>query len=208
MKRHLPVLTEVAVREAEIQRHQRATTFEQQLLVEAGKTHNQLSCDKGCHNCCYYPVAVSPLEGITLYRWLHDNGHWKRSFKAKLEETHDRVWGLSPSVWLLGMIPCPLLTPEGTCQAHDARPFACRTTFSTQDPELCHPHRFGEASGMVPRKEVAGEYEKVEDQLLKSVHLPPVRLPLASAVLLGEMICTEDLSSDDVMRRLLSKRSG
>lgn len=167
----------------------------------------RITCQKGCNHCCYFPVAVTPLEGITMYRWLHERGLWKRAFKAKLQETHERVWGLSASVWLLGLIPCALLQEDGSCGIYEARPFACRTTFSVSAPEFCHPHRFAEFMGIIPRKEVAEAMDAAEDRLMKSAKIPALRLPLATAILLGERVCTEDESAEDVLRQLLAQLS-
>lgn len=206
MKRHLPVLTEVAVREAEVLRRQRALEFEQHTRMKVAE-FGRIACQKGCHNCCYYPVAISPLEGISIYRWLHADGLWKRAFKAKLEAAHAQVWGLSASVWLLGLIPCVLLLEDGTCGAYEVRPFACRTTFSVGPAEDCHPHRFGEFTGIIPRADIAATLEADENQLLKSAKIPAMRLPLATAILLGERLCTEDAPPDDVLRKLLAQLS-
>lgn len=168
----------------------------------------RIACQKGCHNCCFYPVSASPLEGISIYQRLHADGLWKRAFKAKLQEAHERVWGLSASVWLLGLIPCVLLQEDGTCGIYDVRPFACRTTFSVGPAENCHPHRFGEFSGMIPRRDIAPAMEVQEDQLMKSAKIPPLRLPLATAILLGESLCVEeDETPDVIVRRLLAQLS-
>lgn len=206
MKRHLPVLTEVAVREAEVLRRHRALEFEQTTRMKVAE-FGRIACQKGCNHCCYYPVAISPLEGISIYRRLHADGLWKRAFKAKLQEAHERVWGLSASVWLLGLIPCVLLQDDGTCGAYEVRPFACRTTFSVGPAENCHPHRFGEFMGIIPRKDAAASMETEEDQLMKSAKIPALRLPLATALLLGERLCTDDADPDDVIRKLLAQLS-
>jgi Fe-S-cluster containining protein len=200
-------LTEVAVREAEVLRHQKAREYEQATRAKVAAEFGRIACQKGCHNCCYYPIAVSPLEGITIYRWLHAEGHWKRAFKAKLQETHEKVWGLAASVWLLGMFPCALLKEDGTCIAYDVRPFACRTTLSVGPAEDCHPHRFGEQSGIIPRREVGEALVNEEDKLMKSAKIPAMRLPLATAILLGERLCSEDTPADDVLRQLLAQLS-
>jgi len=161
-----------------------------------------VTCQKGCNHCCHYPVLVSILEGVSLFRWIADQGLWRKDLKDKLQEAHRKVWGLSPSVWMLSMTPCPLLTKEGLCGAYEARPFVCRTTLSIGDPHYCHPHRFAEGAGIVSRNAVDVELQEVENRLLKSAKLTLLRVPLSTAVLMGEKLCKEGLEPEEISEQL------
>lgn len=203
MKYRLPLVIERAVRGAESARRIAAEDFETQLRKQLIDEQQGITCTKGCHSCCYYPVMVSVLEGVSLFRWLSDHGLWRKQLKDRFEQTHRNVWGLSPSVWMLSMTPCPLLEEAGTCMAYEARPFVCRTTVSLRDPYNCHPHRFtaGEV-GLVSRKAADQRLHEAENPLLKSAGLTLLRLPLSTAVLVGERLCKEGLAPEEVSEQL------
>lgn len=198
-KIRLPILVERSVAEASIARTKISQEYDAALRNKLEEGGLALSCTKGCNSCCHYPVMVSIFEGISLYRWLYDNQLWTTSLKKRLAEAVDRVKGLSLEVWLLSMIPCALLTPEGTCSVYQARPFACRVTYSIGDPEYCHPHRMGEDSGMLPKKVLFEVLEQEEAQLLRPHHSPHFRLPLAKALLLGEQVSDGDIALEDTL---------
>lgn len=202
MKHRLPLATERAVREAESTRRLVADDFEGKLRGQMGA----VTCEKGCHSCCYYPVVLSVLEGVSLYRGLLDRGLWRKPLQDKFKEAHQRVWGLSPSVWMLSMTPCPLLSAEGLCGAYEARPFVCRTTISTGDPFYCDPHRFAMGlAGLVSRRAADAVVKETENRLLKSSRLTLMRLPLATAVLMGERICKDGIEPEEVSEQLFAE---
>lgn len=203
MKYRLPLVLEQAVRGAASTRQLVAADFESKLRRELVDHKGTVTCQKGCHDCCYYPMMLSVLEGVTLFRWLVDHDLWKKPLTDKVKEVHKRVWGLSPSVWLLSMTPCPLLTDEGLCGAYEGRPFVCRTTISTGDPYYCHPHRFSSGqAGIAPRREAEIPVHEAENRLLKAARLPLLRMPLATAVLMGEKLCKEGLEPEEVTEQL------
>ena len=202
----LPLVTELAVREASASRQLIAEDFERQVRTELVDGKKAITCQKGCHHCCHYPVVVSVLEGVSLFRWLFDQGLWRRQLQEAFREAHRRVWGLSPSVWMLSMTPCPLLTAEGLCGAYEARPFMCRTTVSTADPYHCHPHRFEEGlAGFVNRRAADATLQEVENRLLKSAKLTLLRLPISTAVLMGERLCKNGIDPEEVGEELFEE---
>jgi len=133
------------------------------------------------------------LDGIIVYQWLADNHLWTSDIQKRFKETSDRTANLALEVWMLSMIPCPLLDSETkACMAYQARPFVCRIAFSHNE-YFCHPHRFMEAMEAAPyepRKVSLLALAKMEEALLKKHRLPRVVLPFATAVLHGEAICT------------------
>lgn len=203
MKYRLPVLLEHTVREAESNRQVLATQFEATLRTALADNKHAITCTKGCNHCCHYPRMLSLLEGVSLFRWLSDHSLWRKGLQDKFREAHRRVWGLAPSVWLLSSIPCPLLSDEGLCEAYEGRPFVCRTTVSTGDPYYCHPHRFTEGgNGIVSRREVEATIHDVESRLMKAARFTLLRVPLATAVLMGEQLCKEGLDPEDISEQL------
>ena len=166
--------------------------FRQKLLLQGGV----LACQRGCIHCCYQPLTMTILDGILVYQWLAKNHLWTRRLKESFEETAERTTNLALEVWLLGMIPCPLLDEEEkVCRAYKGRPFICRIAFS-YDAYHCHPHRFIEMLKEVPRsllrQETMQAEMELETKLLKRHRFPRLVLPFAAAVLHGEAICTTD----------------
>jgi Fe-S-cluster containining protein len=193
MKTYLPILVERSVGESKALVQQFSENYDQQLRANL----SQVSCTKGCHNCCYHPITISLLEGLTLYRGLADRHLWTTSLKDLFKATAERTNGLSFEVWLLSMIACPLLGKDGLCGAYEARPFACRITYSVGDPALCHPHEIGEHTRILPKREALERLAAAETPLLKRHQLPHLRMPLAVAVLYGERIAKGELDLED-----------
>lgn len=193
IRRKLPMLVEQAITEASVARHQAMFDFEQKVFSEGS-----VSCQKGCHHCCYHPVMISIFEGIELFRWLDTHRLWTPKLRASFEATADKTWGLSLEVWTLAEIPCPLLT-EGACTAYESRPYACRATFSRGDPYDCHPHRLAEARDLIPKRELHLRVSKEEAVVFNRIQLKYLRIPLASAVLFGERIDKGTLAVEDLL---------
>lgn len=193
MRRKLPVLVEHSVQGATSARVDVADEFERKVRAQG-----TVSCSKGCNHCCYHPVLISILEGISIFRWLDERRLWTKALQAKFSEAQSKTWGLSLDVWLLAMIPCPLLTSEGTCGAYEARPLSCRATFSVGDPYYCHPHRVSEAGGIPSRRGVFLSAGRSEATYLKPHGLKYMRFPLAAAMLIAEKVVRGDIDLGDL----------
>lgn len=186
MTRRLPLVVEQALSQAKASRQDLAHKYD--LQVKASTTP---ACHKGCHNCCYHPVTVSLLEAVTLYQWLQDHGIWGQ-VKQKVQDMADKTRGLSFEIWMLSLLPCPLLQ-DGLCRAYEARPFACRVTYAIGDPHYCHPHRLGEETGILPKGPLFEIVQHEEAAILHQQQLGAIRLPLAQALIYGEQIARGDL---------------
>lgn len=191
MPRHLPLLADRSVAEAQANRILAAERFETKVLEEGA-----VSCAPGCSHCCYYPLSVTILEGISIYQWLQEHRLWTAKLRATLEQTKDQTWDLAPEVWLLSMIPCPLLSENRRCLAYEARPFLCRTMYSRSDPYYCHPHRIG-AGAIINRSDEIEAVWSAEKTILKKHQLRQVLIPLSAAVLLGERISKGEVEIED-----------
>lgn len=193
------MVAERCVQDSKAVRAELENTFERDLRVR----RDTLTCSKGCHHCCYNPFLVSILEGISIYRWLAENRMWSTTLKAKFEAHHDAVLALSPEVWLLSQIPCPLLDGDkGICKAYEGRPFACRVTASTGDPYYCHPHRLVRADGIVPRLDVLSRLASKDAAILQRLRTVHALMPFSTAVLYGERITKGDMSIEDYPRQV------
>lgn len=201
MSKRLPVLVEQTLQEASVSRMELTQEFLRQAYAEPGR----VSCRKGCSNCCYHPVMMSVLEGITLFRWLQDNGMWTRALKAQLQDAQSRTWGLSIEVWALSAQPCPFLQ-DSQCSIYEGRPMACRVTLSKGDPYACHPHRMSLGSGILPKRMTLEENARREALLLKRHGLKFARVPLASAILVGEKVVKGEVEVEDAYIALLDQQ--
>lgn len=182
--RKLTVLAERAVAETKALQVQTAIDFDQKVRDQIG----HVSCNKGCSWCCHHPFLISLAEGFLLERHLKRQGLWTSTLKKRLEETRDKTIGLATDIWLLSNIPCPLLE-DRKCTAYEARPLHCRATYSSGDPENCHPHELGPETGILEASTaVILDYFNRLDHMFKKAEMPSFLMPLSEAVLLAHQI--------------------
>lgn len=166
---------------------------------------DDITCRRGCSHCCYYPVTISIWEGVSLYRALKREGIWKRQFKASLEHHARLTFGTAPETWLMAGIPCPLLV-DGMCSAYASRPFRCRVTTSTKDPDRCRSVYFGPEtfeSNQMESAEFAGVERRASRASRDHCRGLDARVPLSVAVLVGYQIVEEVIQLDEVTLTLL-----
>jgi Fe-S-cluster containining protein len=198
-KRRLPVVMEQGLAALKLERMHASEA----LLSRVGR--GEVMCRKGCTHCCHYPVLISIFEGILLYRELQRLGLWNSDLRHALEQHSKKTLDLDATVWLLSSMPCPLLS-ENQCIAYEARPFFCRMTFSTHDPELCRSVYFStetfvghqyESMAFNSRVEAAGK--NTRSRTLHRV------LPISAAVLLGRHVVESDEELDDLDNSVISE---
>lgn len=171
-------------------------------VSEANRT---ITCTPGCASCCYHPVLISVLEGITIYRWLQKRGKWTDALKAKLKETSDKQYGAAFEVWLFSLIPCPLLDEQNLCSVYPTRPLICRSYYATSDPYLCHPHRLGQGTEIVDRTESSDPFHQRQEQILRQHKVQFAAMPIGTALLYAERICTGEMGLDGIDIELLKE---
>lgn len=195
-RRRLPLLAEHSLSSVLSSRIDLSRDFDQKVRDQAREDKTPISCRVGCASCCYHPVHVTILEGILVYRHLVSKGRWTPSFKAKIEEHANSTRDLSYEIWLLSLIPCPLLD-EGTkkCTVYSDRPMQCRATYSLGDPQLCHPHQIS-ATGIVNRTEVMNEFFTRVKRIIQRHGLTMINMPLSVALLIGERIISGEFDFD------------
>lgn len=198
-RRRLPLVVEQGLASTRLAKAALAEAF----ILKVGIDNT--TCRKGCAHCCYYPLTLSLWEGITVYQGLKATGSWTSEIKQRLEHHSSLTFGTAPEVWLLSSIPCPLLE-DNLCIAHDHRPFRCRVTASSRDPDLCRPVRFGPDTFEDNRWEDT-EFRAVEAAAARDcrdyVRGLDERVPLSTAVLVGYGVVEETIPLDDVPRTLL-----
>jgi len=197
-KRRLPVLVEHSVGQIETLRVSKATHFDSVIREEVKNARLGITCSAGCASCCYHPIAISILEAVPIYRSLVRHGKWNAALKKRLKDTGTQQLGMAYQVWLLALIPCPLLTEDKRCSAYEERPFVCRTLYSVGDPYFCHPHRLGSNTQLVPRDGTLAEFHDEQAKILHHHHLRITTIPIGMALLLAEQLCQGTLELNDV----------
>ncbi len=204
-RRKLPLLVERTIADVTVLRMSMSARHEGALLDAALEMGTQLSCRKGCANCCYHPVLLSLIEGMHLFRWLTSRGRWTPSFRTRCVEASRATFGQALEIWLLSMPPCVLLDEaKGLCTAHEARPMACRTVFSLTGPEACHPQHLN-LDAILPRGEVLEEFAAEETKLFKRHGLHRFMLPIPTALLISERVLSGEIDVEQVNGALMRK---
>ncbi len=178
MPRKLPLLTERSLSQVKADRLEVANEVVAKLP--------RVSCKSGCSACCSYPLYISILEGMLLYRHLTAKGHWSPALRKKLEKHSEQTFDLPAETWLMLDLPCPLLE-KNKCTAYDARPFTCRTLYAVSDPKLCHPHRATDAV-YLDRMRVTAKFREAESKILARHKLALLGMPVSKAILVAEKI--------------------
>lgn len=204
-KHRLPVLEEHSVGQVEVMRVETANRLDLILQGEVKKAGLSISCTSGCASCCYHPISISILEAIPIYRTLVRHGKWTTSLRKNLEEAGEKQLGASYDVWLLSLIPCPLLTEDKRCSVYDERPLICRTYVSVGDPHYCHPHRLGPETKLLPRTNVVNKFHADQAAILRKHRLQLTILPVGTALLLAERVCSGDINLSSVDGEVLKE---
>lgn len=194
MSRRLPVLTEQAIGSVQAESAARSQTFERDL-----RRDKKLSCRPGCSNCCYLPIEISLLEAIPIYREIVQRGRWTPAFTKSLREHAEKTNLLSPAIWLLTRIPCPLLTGDQRCSVYGVRPFHCRTMWATDDPFYCDGQNFGPKTSIVPKDEFMRDFMAYVDAASKQSGVAPYTLPISRALLVAEKVVNGTLDARDII---------
>jgi Fe-S-cluster containining protein len=204
--RRLPLVVEQGLASTRLAKTRLGDALAQRVGIE------NITCHRGCSHCCHYPMAISLFEGMSLYRALLRDGLWRQQLKASLEHHAGLTFGTAPEIWLMASIPCPLLA-GGLCSVYSSRPFRCRATLSTKDPDLCRPAYFGRDTFEDVASETT-EFDGHEQQASRASrdHARGLheRVPLSVAVLIGRQLVEEEIGFDEValtLLRMLSRSS-
>jgi Fe-S-cluster containining protein len=130
--------------------------------------YEEITCSKGCSNCCILSVGASIQEGEAIVYYLYHNddalqyflkaySEWRAKIKAHENlfnrelpcnaKTNPRIAGglqykiiddLTEYAYSRLNIPCPFLR-EGVCSIYEVRPLVCAGLIATTPPERCNP---------------------------------------------------------------------
>jgi len=114
-------------------RHDLDTLFAaiDQAFNSVRQTHpEEITCKKGCADCCQAVFDVSWAEAVNLQAHFQRLAPSVQKQIAKAAQEARQAWeqfrasGLDPAV---ARIRCPLLDGQGLCLCYEARPINCRT---------------------------------------------------------------------------------
>lgn len=202
--RRLPLVVEQGLASTRLSKVRLADAIALRVGIE------NITCHKGCHHCCHYPLTISLWEGILVYRVLRRDGLWRPPLKAALERHARLTFGTAPEIWLMAGIPCPLLE-DARCSVYASRPFRCRVTVSTRDPDLCRPVHFGPGTFEDVTPETT-EFHNLEHRISRASrdHVRGLheRVPLSVAILVGFKLVEELIDLDEIALTLLRMLGG
>jgi len=91
-----------------------------------------LACQPGCHFCCYNQIEVTPLEALTVWRFIRNlppeeqarlENQVSASASQRASKTKEDI------ARSRRQFPCPFLH-QGLCVVHPVRPLLCRAMHS------------------------------------------------------------------------------
>jgi Fe-S-cluster containining protein len=175
-------------------------------------------CRKGCSYCCHSTVLASAPEILAIAAHVRSLPEAHRAvLEARIRDAHARSSTRTAAERAAAGDPCPLLDPgDGSCAAHDVRPFACRAyhsldvepcrrAFEAKDPNpvlpidvvafrVPHAASFGVMAGLRARGLAPGPFE-----LIRGLHEALAHADPTSAWLANEAVFTDDAASRDVV---------
>ena len=112
--------------------------FGDRMLVEQIIRGRHVSCQKGCHHCCYLMATTSLPEAMLIARWLGGQDRksyflWVTKLLLAAREVADVT---DDGEWFDRQRPCPLLK-DSLCEVYEIRPGCCRWHVVASPPEDC-----------------------------------------------------------------------
>ncbi|TNF27010.1 MAG: YkgJ family cysteine cluster protein [Deltaproteobacteria bacterium] len=90
---------------------------------------SESKCLKGCHFCCFHPIALSTIEMKDIQKERVDPEFQRlKKQKEHFENQTDISYEDRACIYL----------KEGECSVYDKRPLICRLTHVSSNPEDCH----------------------------------------------------------------------
>ncbi|OGR23976.1 MAG: hypothetical protein A2139_01690 [Desulfobacca sp. RBG_16_60_12] len=122
---------------------------------------HSIVCREGCSFCCFNQVEVTPLEALSIGRYVGQNfsAQERDALMARVSRSLDLKAGKGKKdlARLRRQLPCPLLM-GGRCSIYPVRPLVCRA-MHTFEAEACEQELLGGKLG--PGAYYAHRYEFV-----------------------------------------------
>ncbi|EJR72801.1 SEC-C metal-binding domain-containing protein [Bacillus cereus] len=99
-------------------------------------------CRKGCIACCFQPIKLATIEESRIRNIISEEikKNIKNNYKETIKRSKIPISQINKdSSRIKYAEPCPLLDLENRkCTVYDERPFACRTYFVANAPDICN----------------------------------------------------------------------
>jgi Fe-S-cluster containining protein len=96
-----------------------------------------LACGKGCSYCCHQMVGITEAEVALVQAAIAGlPARTQEQIRAASAALRQKAPGLSPAQWWTAKLRCPLLSEQGACLIHTARPLPCRA-MNSADRAVC-----------------------------------------------------------------------
>jgi Fe-S-cluster containining protein len=112
--------------------------FGDRMLVEQIIRGRHVSCQKGCHHCCYLMTSTSLPEAMLIARWVvgQDFQHYFLWVTKLLLAAREVSEVTDDGEWFDRQRPCPFLK-DSLCEVYEIRPGCCRWHVVTSPVEQC-----------------------------------------------------------------------
>jgi Fe-S-cluster containining protein len=100
------------------------------------KGNIQLSCKKGCSNCCKIRVDVAEVEADMLVAYAEENG-----MPIDTDYLKSQLVLQDPGDYRGKENAACVFLKDGICSVYEVRPLACRNYAVISDPSLCDYER-------------------------------------------------------------------
>jgi Fe-S-cluster containining protein len=113
---------------------------------------SQITCQKGCANCCYQKVVMTEDEALLIVEYIIENELEIDWIKVKKQsQWNPDQWHSLP----LEERRCAFLDVNNHCRVFPARPGSCRRLLSMDKPEKClDPQKDKPKMFVVPEAEI------------------------------------------------------
>lgn len=138
-------------------------------VVAANVPRRPVACSRGCDHCCRLYVSATAPELFLLAEHVAGLPDATRTaIESRVAEAAVAVAGRSTRERALLDLACPMLGPDGACQAYEARPLACRA-YGSFDRGACERGRADPGEPVeVPTPRVAAAMRRLLSHCLRA----------------------------------------
>jgi Fe-S-cluster containining protein len=112
--------------------HKQVDEMMAEVIAEANKTKEKVSCGKGCSFCCFQQVDISDDEATLITEYTREIGK-EIDYDMLQKQFATKDYGTLP----LKERKCIFLDDMDSCSIYEHRPSACRKLVVVNDPALC-----------------------------------------------------------------------
>jgi hypothetical protein len=102
-------------------------------VMRRSPLEGKYECRPGCAFCCHTAVTVAAPEAFAIAAYLkeHLSPQELAEVRQRLDENAALASSMTRDEYVARLVPCALMTEDGNCRAHPARPIPCASFLST-----------------------------------------------------------------------------